>query len=520
MEIEAKFLIREPDQFDEVLATLDRLGYSISEGETATHTDRYFDTADWRILRAGWAYRCRKHGGRQKLTLKSVHAPDGAVFSREEIEQLLPGRPRKKKGKLPDGPVQQRIVRYAGDEPRQELFRIKSKRTVFDVRAPGANGARLELDFDRTRIKARKVRKKAPGQFRFMEMEFETGDAAVADALAGILVDRHGLIPSQLSKFERGIQAAGLRQPAADEAGTLDRPRPRQPIHDLIYHYLGQQLEALERQKPLAWEGLDPEGVHKMRVAIRRARTVLKEFRRALPVEERKHLNAELRWLLKELGHVRDADVCELAIDHYRAGLHGDPVEILAPFEEHLRQTTFGAHIALVHSLSSDRYTALIDFYREFVGRKQHNPDQNRFEGLSIADCEDLIVHEVYETMQARADAITPESAPEDVHRLRLLAKRMRYLLEFFRVARPKRWRKPIAALSKMQDELGLHQDAIVARQRLTTFAESVPLVESNRSLLLAMGRLTQQEEDRAIRYRGRLPALWMRFDNAMKPLL
>ena len=122
--------------------------------------------------------------------------------------------------------------------------------------------------------------------------------------------------------------------------------------------------------------------------------------------------------------------------------------------------------------------------------------------------------------MQKKAAKITEESPARKLHRLRLLAKRLRYLLEFFRVARPKKWRKPIAALSTMQDELGEHQDAIVARERLTTYAESIALLEENRCLLLAMGRLTQQEEDRAARYRQRFPALWSAFEASIEPLL
>ncbi len=517
-EIEAKFLIRETSQFEDVLASLSRLGYDVGVGRTATHTDRYFDTSDWSILRGGWAYRCRECDGERKLVLKSLGSRDGAVFSREELEQVLPERKAKKKGRLPKGPVQERLAELGGGMRRRELFRVRSERTVYDIGVPGASGTRLELDFDRTLIEAkRQAKKSAPGQLRFMEIEFETNDAATAASLAEILRERHGLIPSQLSKFERGIQAAGFNTTTGER--TRKPPRPKQPILDLVYFYLERQLAALKLQFPRAWEGLDPEGVHKMRVAIRRARTVLKEFRKALPAAERDHLNAELRWLLKQLGHVRDADVCEAAIEHYRAGLHGDPVEILAPFETHLRRTTLGAQVELVAALSSERYNALIDEYEKFVSTRAAGK-RGKHARRTIAVCEDKLVHKVHAKMQRKADEITETSPAAKLHRLRLLAKRLRYLLEFFRVARPRKWRKPIAALSIMQDELGEHQDAIVARERLTTYAESIALLEENRRLLLAMGRLTQQEEDRAARYRQKFPALWAAFEASIEPLL
>ena len=75
-EIEAKFLLRRPDQLDDVLALLDRRGYDVEPAGTSTHIDRYFDTGDWAILRAGWAFRCRSRGKQEKLTLKSLDAGD------------------------------------------------------------------------------------------------------------------------------------------------------------------------------------------------------------------------------------------------------------------------------------------------------------------------------------------------------------------------------------------------------------------------------------------------------------
>ena len=67
-EVEAKFLIRSSEQVDQVMATLDELGYLKAEAETGTHVDTYFDTPDFDIFRAGWTYRCRQRGGRSTLT--------------------------------------------------------------------------------------------------------------------------------------------------------------------------------------------------------------------------------------------------------------------------------------------------------------------------------------------------------------------------------------------------------------------------------------------------------------------
>ena len=178
-EIEAKFLLRRPEQLDDVVGVLRTYGYEVERDGTSTHVDRYFDTADWAILRAGWAYRCRSRGEDSKLTLKSLGSGDGHVFVREEIDQPLPKKKACHQGELPSGPVQRRISKIAGAAHCDELFSVESRRTVYFVRVPGDRPAQIELDFDETTIRAEKRSRKAPGRLEFAELELElaTGDA-------------------------------------------------------------------------------------------------------------------------------------------------------------------------------------------------------------------------------------------------------------------------------------------------------------------------------------------------------
>jgi inorganic triphosphatase YgiF len=62
-EIEAKFIVRRPEQVDEALKVLSAHGFEILERGETTHVDRYFDTEDWSILAADWACRVRRRDG-------------------------------------------------------------------------------------------------------------------------------------------------------------------------------------------------------------------------------------------------------------------------------------------------------------------------------------------------------------------------------------------------------------------------------------------------------------------------
>ena len=59
----------------------------------------------------------------------------------------------------------------------------------------------------------------------------------------------------------------------------------------------------------MAERGVDPDGVYQMRVALRRLRTICAMFRRDIPSPAFQAVNGEARWLMQQLGPVRDWDV-------------------------------------------------------------------------------------------------------------------------------------------------------------------------------------------------------------------
>ena len=53
----------------------------------------------------------------------------------------------------------------------------------------------------------------------------------------------------------------------------------------------------------------DPEGVHQMRVGLRRFRAALSLFGEFIGQPDAKHIKSELKWLTEQLGAARDLDV-------------------------------------------------------------------------------------------------------------------------------------------------------------------------------------------------------------------
>src|SRR5437773_5875071 len=111
MEIELKFAVPNLETFDRLLA-LRRLGeYGLRDAGEKQLADHYLDTRERRALRGGYAVRLREDlaGGPWLATIKGLGGADGAVHSREEVEQAVPADALPED--WPDGPARDLALR-------------------------------------------------------------------------------------------------------------------------------------------------------------------------------------------------------------------------------------------------------------------------------------------------------------------------------------------------------------------------------------------------------------------------
>lgn len=506
-EIEAKFIIRRPEQVDGVMRAFSAAGFDIAERGTATHVDRYVDTEDWAILRAGWACRIRRRGDDAVVTLKSLQGPDGSVFAREEISQPLPAETGGQALALPPGPVQARLAAIVDNSPFAELFLVTSERTVYEAARSGIDTPRIELDLDRTRIDAEKRTEKATGVLEFTELELEllSGTAAQLESVAAMLRDDAGLMPAKYSKYERGLQAAGLEIDALLEPPPTVSLGEDEPVLTLLYQYLAEQLQIVRRQHPRALEGIDPEGVHQMRVASRRLRAILKAFREFLGEATVAHFNAELRWLAQNLGRARDADVTA-------RGANESDATGTSHYEQFLAHETISAYEHLVHVLQNERSAVLEDELSRFIAAGPDDEMRERYGNLSIAACADQLIHAALAKLLAHGDEISAESPARQLHKLRIETKRFRYLLDFFSTVQIDKWLGITEAVKKIQDILGEHQDAVTAQAQLADYAAHLPEDAGGRERLSVAAGLMQAEAERITDCRQQFAVAWSEF--------
>lgn len=330
-----------------------------------------------------------------------------------------------------------------------------------------------------------------------LELPRPGGDLYAVEQLGGPVTapgEVAALLPAylrggQLERVERSPN--GTPAPAGDAIGRLRSVLEHQ-YAEILLHDPGVRLD------------LDPEDVHRLRVAVRRARAVLRAARPILDRSWSEPLRDELKWLGGSLGRRRDGDVLlgrlrrEIEQLEQPERAAADTLIDLLVAEREASQTI------AVDALRSERYYRLLDSL-EAAAR---GPRVRRGE-VSLRK----LARREFRRLRAVGETLGPDSSDDDLHRARIRGKRARYTAELAEDEVGKPATQVIACAKKLQDVLGAHQDAIVAEARLRELLAEVP----SPGAAFAAGRLVERERERRRQARAALPRAWRKLDRAAR---
>jgi CHAD domain-containing protein len=264
---------------------------------------------------------------------------------------------------------------------------------------------------------------------------------------------------------------------------------------------LARLQEVVELNLPGTLEDIDSEFMHDYRVALRKARSVLRELRNVFPQQRLKELREELKWLQTVTGARRDLDVYVLDFEELRALVPAEQQANLAPVKKVLERRRGIAHVAMLRDIRGRRARAAMKSWSEMVELLERFPVGDRPDAARpIEQLAAETISDVYRRMVKLGQSINHESHPEEYHELRKQGKELRYLLELF--AKPlydgDHVKTMIKALKRLQDVLGRHQDRETQANMLRSLADEVHAVTGGPQALMAMGVLVQRLEDDA----------------------
>jgi triphosphatase len=463
----------------------------------ATLVSVYFDTDKLRLRDKGLSLRVRRIGRRHVQTIKQESVESAALFARNEWEHQIGGRqPELDVTKDPAlRPVFNKNVRR-GLKP---IFETRVRRTVYPIRS---GDSEIELTVDRGKVEA--GRQSTP--LCELELELKRGESAELFKLARVLADE---VPVQLavkSKAERGYALVAGEEPKAVKAApvALTPDWSRQAAFKAIARACLRQLVA---NKPATLRG-DPEGVHQMRVALRRLRAAISLCADMLVDPQTEEMKTQFKWITQELGPARELHVFISRV--VKPIAHGKPngpgVAVLAKDLQQRREEAFTRACAAVEST---RFRSLVLDTACWIeaGDWTRNPDD-----LTRMLREQPIVGAAADELRRRwkkllkAGAQLRELDPQRRHKMRLQAKKLRYASEFFAGAFPgkkaaRRRNRFVAGLEKLQDALGELNDIAVhagLTERIVDAQDARDKQREGRAKkAFAAGRLSGHEEAR-----------------------
>jgi CHAD domain-containing protein len=524
-EVELKYRVADLAAAERVLGS-DRLGpFSIGSGRVRTTQleDRYVDTADGALARAGFAVRLRKTGGSTLVSVKSLRHTDGPGGSvrREDLEG--PADRVAPPSDWPASDARALVLEHAGDAPLLERVTIRQLRRKRQLRSATT---RVELSLDEVDVVARG---RIVDRFIELEAELTRGDETELTALGAALADEPTLVPARTSKLEAGLAAldgiATSDGDAADpaSAGALGASGPSVPRlvvgptpgvtgddhiaeagRKVMRYHLARMLDREDGTR----SGIDPVDVHKMRVATRRQRAAWRIFGSSFRPGRTRRYRDGLRDIARRLGAVRDLDVQLEAADAYRADLPVTEQRAIEPLLAAWRVHRDDARVLLLRELDSPGYRRFIDDYVDFV----------RTEGAAVAPVAATLPHHVRDTAPSRIwsayeqvrsyEPVLRWADVETLHELRIAGKWLRYSIEFVRESLGPGADPIIARVTALQDHLGLLNDADVTASMARTFLVE-HAAELSQPESAAIGRYLVDREREVARLRRSVGVPW-----------
>ncbi len=453
----------------------------------------YYDTVDLALARSGVTLRSRTgEAGVAPWTLKLPIASGKGSLDRQEIEFDAPT------AKVPQ--VAENIVSaYSRRSSLTAVAELRTGRTTSAIRVDGTHVASLCDDLVDALVGGART--------SFREIEFElVGETVQTELLTAVLASLRkagchtGREP--LPKVIRVLGAQALEPPDV----VVEHLGRKATMSDAVAATVAKSVKAMIAFDAGTRIGAHSEDLHQFRVATRRLRSDLRTFRSLLDVDAAASLKEELKWLDGAVGAVRDLDVLRERLKLRLPELAEVDAATAGRLLGRLDRERSTARESLVAVMSSDRYLDLLGALVsgvKLVVREDDTDDQLAVRAFPA------LVRKPSKKLFAALETVSSTATAEELHAVRILAKRSRYSAEAAAGFCGRDARRYAARMKDLQTVLGAHQDTIITESWLRQAAKTMPSIGVVAGLLISF-----EIRDRA-KFRKAFTSV---SDNTMRP--
>lgn len=460
-EIEIKLTAR-PDDLARLKRSAALKRFAPGPAATERLNTIYYDTPGLGLSKAGLSLRVRKKGRAYIQTLKTQGT--GALSSkRGEWECPLPSA-SPNIGLITDQGLRERVEAIAAEDPVEPMIETAISRTKRRLKTEA--GDEIELAVDSGEIRTL-VNGKVAVPVSEVELELLKGSPASLFDVARVLADQASLTVSVESKAERGLRALEGRDVVAHKAGPLAIPA-NATAEEAFRATLLHCLRHIARNVPAVLETRTPEGVHQVRVGLRRLRVTLKAFGHAFRADALEPLRERAQEFGRAFAHTRDLDVFsnDLLQQVEKASPSETGFKRLRKLLANEREAQWDKTVEIVRS---DDFTGFLIDLAAAAEARIWRTDAEPERLAQMAEPARALARRALDKRLAKAKKQARDMehlSPEKRHELRIELKKLRYSSEIFASLYERKAVAPfLKQLFELQDIFGAMNDAEMARE-------------------------------------------------------
>lgn len=421
----------------------------------------YFDTPDNELAARGVTVRLRGTDSHWVQTVKSPANGKIGLQTYVENEVVLPEE-RLHLSLLPKRTPHLKWLVTEQDNLRP-VFETDIQRTAWQI---GVGQGKVELAWDRGHIRANAQAQPVIE----IELELKEGDPAILFDLARALTQAMPVRLGYATKAQRGMRLAAGKASTAQSAGNC-RLSSDDSVTGAFHKIADQCLSQMRANESALLVGGAPDAVHQFRVALRRLRAATGIYRNLIDEETYFRWRQELKWVHQAFGRVRDLDVfISRTMDRLAKHYQAEPG--LASITDIAKNARKLALAAALDAINSRRYALmLIDISSRFSRGTWKRQSAEASLEMAATEFARKQLQKRYKRVRRIGDR-WPDLEIGDLHRLRILVKKLRYLaLAFGSLFPVKSTREFFASLESLQDCLGRLNDNAVGQQYASELA-------------------------------------------------
>ncbi|MDQ6933859.1 MAG: CYTH and CHAD domain-containing protein [Actinomycetota bacterium] len=441
----------------------------------------YFDTPDLDLARHGATLRRRTGGQDDGWHLKFSEGSD----ARTEVRLPLGRAVRTVPTRLL--PLVRGLIR---DRPLAPVAMLTTRRLEYSLTGDDANILAQLCD---DTVHAQRLHGSFEARdWREWEVELVDGRRSVLNDVERHLIEAGAFPARTTSKL---LRALGDAAPPATTKPTR-KALARGSAADLLIAHVAHHTTRLHHHD--AGVRTERDGsVHQLRIAARHLRAALSTYQPLFTPNAADPLREELRWLGRTLSEARDAQVLRKRLGLLLAG---EPAElVLGPVTDRIDAELDAAYRAgrqqSLEALDSDRYYRLLDALDDFVTSAPLTREADRPARKIVPKLLKRDAKRVRRAVRQSKRSRHREERDLALHEVRKKAKRLRYAAELAIPVLGAPARALAAGTERVQETLGQHQDAVIAREKLRQYGGQAHLGGDNG---FTFGRLHALEQDQA----------------------